>query len=181
MGFMTCTTAHSSLPSPRGRGALRAYLANVTSRVAWGALLMIAFVVAASSGGVAGASAASNICTSAGITTAVAVKYLGAGASAEYGTGYCRLLPRLSDGGNTFIEIDVHPKTQFQAQVNERGTNMLQISGLGSKAVWSVNFDTLIFAAGSHAVVIGASGSWTPYPSKSKLISLGHFVAAHIS
>ena len=180
MGFTTCRTTRPKVPLSGNRGALRTCMAKTTLPAARGALAMIAFVVAGSLGGVAGASAASNVCTSAGITTTVAVKYLGAGASAEYGTGYCRLLPRLSDGGDTFIEIDVHPKSQFQAQVNERGTT-LQISGLGSKAVWCLNFGTLIFAAGSHAVVIGASGNWAPYPSKSKLIAIGHFVAAHVS
>lgn len=141
------------------------------------ALMVIVPIVAARSAGAADARAAPNVCATMGVTDAIAAKYLGAGAYAKYGAGYCRLLPVANENGLDSVGISLSPATQFKEEARD-SDDPERLTKLGPGAVWFPN-GSLVFRVGAHAVFIAGSNGLLL--SKSMLTALAHVIYAHLS
>ena len=90
----------------------------------------------------ASAAATPNVCVETGVTSIVATKTLGAGATAQnianYQPNYCSLFPASNDSGSRYLSIFVYAKSQFQARTAQflhPPTPHQSLAGLGSDAV----------------------------------------------
>jgi len=172
------------------------------SSLVGGALVAVVALVVAFSAGAAGGEAAANVCTETGISDAIAVKYLGTGAYAVYGAGYCDVRPALNDRGGIYLEIYLSSKSEFQAEASAYRSPE-RLTGLGPDALsfyggnllfnpaalnalymagrpTSESTLVLLFKARVHAVLITAGGPWPKVPSESTLIALAHVAYARL-
>lgn len=129
----------------------------------------------------AGAAATPNVCVETGVSSTVAAKTLGAGATAQnivnYQPNYCSRFPASGDGVSKYVSIFVYPKSQFQVQIDQYlpPTPHQRLAGLGSGAIWYSD-GNLLFKKGAHTVHIGASF----VVAKAKLVALAHVVYAQL-
>ncbi len=165
------TVANRSL-----RGALAAFIA-----------IIAAFVFAVSSA----EAAATNSCTTTGVTTAVAVKIFGAGTK-------CGPIKRskgeISAGGvaNDYVGLDISvwPKSYLATWLKGITIAPVKLSGLGASAGLfnspAYNYCTLYFAAGPYTVLLGTTdGGLKTSPkdgvTKKEIEALAHAIYKHLS
>ncbi len=155
-------------------------------------LLLGTAVIAASWAGLAHAGAAPNLCTTTGVTPAVATRIFGHRAAALFvtvhsPTVYCQVNQSPSDQN---LEIFLYPKSAFQARFAPFEMNYsasyskLPLSGLGSGAAmthFGQHPDVLFFKAANYTVEIDDLLNTAPYPTEAEVISLAHAIHAHLA
>jgi hypothetical protein len=148
-------------------------------------------VITACSAGLAHAGLPANVCTTTGVTPAVATKIFGHQAAAVYvtvhdPTVYCQVNQSSSDQN---LEIVLYPKSAFQLRFAPFETgysasySKLALSGLGSGAGmthFGQHPDVLFFKAANYTVEIDDLMNDAPYPTEAEVISLAHAIHAHL-